>query len=414
MEKDLILVTFNYRFGPFGFLSLEDESLGVPGNCGLKDQVMALKWIKKNIYNFGGDTENITLAGHSAGAGSVHFLCISEKAKGLFHRAIIMSGSSFCKSWSFIPRSHCKKFALILAQNLGWENNGDTKEMLEFLENASAFEIVKVSMKVLSNEDEFGDGVVLPFAPCIEPYDSENCLIPKDPVLMARDAWSNEIDVVFTGCSFEGILRAFMKEEVAAYYFQTSPAYYIPLIEFDLQPTDPIAVEYGERIKKLYYADEDFKNQENFLRYSSDFAFWHGVYRAILSRLKFASGKTFLMRFHVDASLNMHKIIKKCLNYKGASHVDDLFYLFKTNYTEMPQKDSKEFKVIENMVGIFSNFSISGSPNFNEIKFTPQNDANNLKCVQMTENDVVEIELPELKSFKVWDSIYEDHDVPLY
>lgn len=63
MEKDVILVTFNYRLGVFGFLSLDDESLGIPGNGGLKDQFFALKWIKENIKNFGGDSENVTLFG---------------------------------------------------------------------------------------------------------------------------------------------------------------------------------------------------------------------------------------------------------------------------------------------------------------------------------------------------------------
>ena len=63
MEKDVVLVTFNYRLGVFGFLSLDNESLGVPGNAGLKDQLFALKWIKENIKNFGGDSENVTLFG---------------------------------------------------------------------------------------------------------------------------------------------------------------------------------------------------------------------------------------------------------------------------------------------------------------------------------------------------------------
>lgn len=64
LQKDVILVTINYRLGVFGFLSLDDSELNVPGNNGLKDQVFALKWIKKNISLFGGDPENVTLMGN--------------------------------------------------------------------------------------------------------------------------------------------------------------------------------------------------------------------------------------------------------------------------------------------------------------------------------------------------------------
>lgn len=65
-----------------GFLTLDDPELNVPGNAALKDQLMAMKWIKNNIQYFGGDANNITLFGHSAGGCSAHYHCISEKSKG--------------------------------------------------------------------------------------------------------------------------------------------------------------------------------------------------------------------------------------------------------------------------------------------------------------------------------------------
>lgn len=65
LQKDIVYVNFNYRVGPIGFLSLQDPELHVPGNAGLKDQVFALKWVQKNIANFGGDPSNVTLMGTS-------------------------------------------------------------------------------------------------------------------------------------------------------------------------------------------------------------------------------------------------------------------------------------------------------------------------------------------------------------
>ena len=91
----MVLVSINYRLGVFGFLThpaLAAESPNhVSGNYGILDQIEALKWIKKNIAQFGGDPNNVTIFGQSAGGGSVRTLCESPLARGLFHKAVIMS-----------------------------------------------------------------------------------------------------------------------------------------------------------------------------------------------------------------------------------------------------------------------------------------------------------------------------------
>jgi para-nitrobenzyl esterase len=95
--KDVVLVTFNYRLGVFGFLThpeLAAESpQNVSGNYGILDQIEALKWVKKNIAQFGGDPDNVTIFGQSAGGRSTKTLCASPLARGLFNKAIIMSAS---------------------------------------------------------------------------------------------------------------------------------------------------------------------------------------------------------------------------------------------------------------------------------------------------------------------------------
>ncbi len=94
--RGVILVSVTYRLGVFGFfshplLSAENPE-GVSGNYGIQDQAAALKWIKNNIAQFGGDPENIMIFGQSAGAGSVQSLCASPKSKDLISKAISMSG----------------------------------------------------------------------------------------------------------------------------------------------------------------------------------------------------------------------------------------------------------------------------------------------------------------------------------
>ncbi|WP_298193254.1 carboxylesterase family protein [Novosphingobium sp.] len=91
---DAVVVSVNYRLGVFGFMAPPAGTSGAGHVLGLEDQRLALKWIKANVAAFGGDPENITLAGESAGAASVCMqLMAPEQTRGLFHRAIIQSGA---------------------------------------------------------------------------------------------------------------------------------------------------------------------------------------------------------------------------------------------------------------------------------------------------------------------------------
>lgn len=90
----VLLVSLNYRLGRFGFFAhpgLLDEGFG--GNFGFLDQVAALKWVRSNIAAFGGNPENVTIFGESAGGMSIHMLLQAPDARGLFHRAVIQSGA---------------------------------------------------------------------------------------------------------------------------------------------------------------------------------------------------------------------------------------------------------------------------------------------------------------------------------
>ena len=100
--KDVIGVTLNYRLGPLGFAVLPElkEEAGKTGNYGLYDQMTAIKWVKNNIAAFGGDPDNITIMGQSAGGMSVQQHCLSPLSKGLFHKAVMCSGGGVTKALS--------------------------------------------------------------------------------------------------------------------------------------------------------------------------------------------------------------------------------------------------------------------------------------------------------------------------
>ena len=93
-QKGVVLVTLNYRLGVLGFMAHPElDSEGASGNYGLQDQIAALRWVKDNISSFGGNPDNVTLFGESAGAMSIGLLMVSPPAKGLFHKAIGQSGA---------------------------------------------------------------------------------------------------------------------------------------------------------------------------------------------------------------------------------------------------------------------------------------------------------------------------------
>ncbi|XP_050391498.1 acetylcholinesterase [Patella vulgata] len=92
---EVVMVTINYRVGPFGFLSTGDDE--APGNYGLWDQHLAIKWVKNNIHSFGGDDSRITIFGQSAGGVSVAFQTLYSGNKGMFQRAITESGPANAK-----------------------------------------------------------------------------------------------------------------------------------------------------------------------------------------------------------------------------------------------------------------------------------------------------------------------------
>ena len=125
-NKGVVLVTINYRLGPFGFLAhpaLTAESPhAASGNYGLLDKVAALEWVRDNIAAFGGDPGNVTIFGQSAGSWSVCYLLASPLASGLFHKAIGHSGGCFRGGRPDLPAAH--EAGLAAAADLGVEGDG--------------------------------------------------------------------------------------------------------------------------------------------------------------------------------------------------------------------------------------------------------------------------------------------------
>lgn len=249
MMADIVLAIFNYRTGALGFLTLDDKNLNVPGNAGLKDQLMAIKFVKENIQNFGGDPNNITLFGNSSGGCSVNWHCLSNKSEGLFYRAILMSGSIFTKG----TISRHGDWAYRLAKKLGYEGGKEAEgEILKCLQEADPIRIVECQATIL----EPGEKSELVFGPVVERYITDNTIIAKDPIELLRTAWSNDIDFMVGSTSGEGIsyLKDIIDDPELLKNFKLQSV--VPSeVCSDPNQNHPAVINFIENMKRLYYSN---------------------------------------------------------------------------------------------------------------------------------------------------------------
>ncbi len=182
-RQDLVVVTINYRLGPFGFLAhpdlAEEDGNESAGNYGLLDQVRALQWVKNNIHAFGGDSWRVTVAGSGAGGWSVCNLLTSQVGHGLFHRAIMQSGG--CRA----VRSKNEAFeqGTALAAKLGCTGS----EISACLREKSAQAILDVSPE----PEELRDWYEFPFMPVKDGY-----VVRDTPLTLIKQGNYNRVPVI--------------------------------------------------------------------------------------------------------------------------------------------------------------------------------------------------------------------------
>ncbi|CAB3367351.1 Hypothetical predicted protein [Cloeon dipterum] len=138
MDHDVVIVVPHYRLGPLGFMSLEIDE--IPGNAGMFDQIEALRWVQNYIHSFGGDKDQVTIFGESAGAASVSFLAITPLAKGLFKRIIAESGAAM-DEWT-IDRNPVYN-ALGVARHAGCDQPEGSQELVNCLKTVDPLVLTK-------------------------------------------------------------------------------------------------------------------------------------------------------------------------------------------------------------------------------------------------------------------------------
>ncbi|XP_031779585.1 venom carboxylesterase-6-like [Nasonia vitripennis] len=193
LDRDIGFVSINYRLGILGFLSTEDEVL--PGNLGLKDQSLSLRWTSENIAYFGVDPNRIILVGYSAGSSSVQYHYLSPLSRGLFHGSIGLSGTVF-NPWGFALGAREK------ARKLGAIFNCPTQDSRKLVNCLKG--IPAQSLLAATKEFQYWQFMPeAPFTPVIEKADTRP-FINKSPKEIANAKEVYDVPAVFGMVSDEG------------------------------------------------------------------------------------------------------------------------------------------------------------------------------------------------------------------
>lgn len=363
IAEDVVLVTINYRLGALGFLSTGDDV--IPGNNGLKDQVMALRWVQQNIAQFGGDPNNVTIFGESAGAVSVNYHLFSPMSKGLFHRAIAQSGSIF-NPWAFADNLEARSKAFRFGKALGIRTN-DSNELLNFLMQLSTKDLVEGMYKALTYEEKHP--LPLYFAPVNETTSESGkaFLTERFEDLLKQGKFQN---VPFlTGVNSEEAM--FVLNDVVKnpeWYHGLNKEFKLPIchglgkVENDTNKYQEIT----KRVRKFYFGSQPLSKEtwRQFANMYSDIWFNGPAVRSVKKLVKQSSSPIYFYRFAFDGALGFADIWAGEGRYPGVCHADEIGYLFQTitNKDKNLDPEDDNMKTISRIVKLWTNFAKTGNP----------------------------------------------------
>jgi cholinesterase len=269
-----------------------------------------------------------------------------------------------------------------------------------------------------SLQEKYEEHIMTSMGPVIEPYVTDHVFVHKHPILMARDAWSKDIDVIFGGTSNEGLLMCFSPDPVDKKIqgMVKDSKNFTPFLALNMKNYDLRAEKYGKMLKELYYGTTipSVDNVLPYYSYHSDFQFWHGIQRSVLSRINAkGKGKTFTYYFDILTEQNVFKKVLNMGDLPGCEHGACSTYIFRNNLCALPTIDSIEFKNIMKTINIVTSFAIHGMPGVAEWEENKSLELP-LKCLHLHKEGMELIDLPETERLKVWDEVYREAGVDLY
>ena len=335
-RSDVVYVTINYRVGAMGWLDTSeleaDNPDGVTGNFGLLDQQAALRWVDENIESFGGDPNNVTLAGQSAGASNTCAQLASPGAEGLIDRAILQSGGCSARTPE-AARESGAQFAAALGCT-------DSATQVECLRSASPAEVLAAQTEYRQSGPVAG-----------------NAVLPTDPLELLKEGTLTDVPVILGGTSDESQQSVF-----GAYDYVGNPITEELLSEL-ITTTYP---EGAAEVAAAYPA----------ANYVSPTVAWGDIQsdqracRDQTLRDRMADNTdTYAYEFAEQDGPPFTSIWLLNTDYPfGATHVNDLGYLWDYLGTSLPLS-TDQLSLSNQMISYWSSFAIEGTPT---VEFAPE------------------------------------------
>lgn len=371
-RRGVVIVSVEYRTGALGFMAhpelTKESDNGHSGNYGLLDQIYALKWVQRNIANFGGDPAKVTIFGESAGAISCSILAGSPQAKGLFRAVISQSGGSFA------PWSDSGRTLVTNASQKGAEQQG-----LAFQKHLKKKNIKQ--MRKMDALELCGDNVGFGgFWPCVDGY-----VITDDLYRNYEKGDYNDVPVIVMTNSDEGVL--FTGPNV-------SPAVYQSTVKamFGEFADEALTLYPGNTEEEAYFSNGDFFRDMGFA--------WPSFAWASL-QARTGKSKSYAAYLAQPSEVSFAGNKKR----HGVSHADDILYLNGT-FLLQPEKYPAEAAVAEIIQQYWVNFAKTGNPNGKGLPYWPAFDKDKPTTMQFS-NGASLIMVPNRQQIDFVDRFYK-------
>jgi len=369
LKEDVVVVTINYRLGPLGFLSFENDL--VSGNQGLRDQILALEWTKQNIKYFGGDPDKIVIFGESAGSISVNALQLSPKVDGLISGAIMHSGNMLMKKHD-AKAQQVEPATTFLAEEFNCSTSLRDQALLTCLQQADANEILAATKSSLTSAEAAADELEFSWWPSVDDYSSDPVL-PTEPLQALKNGQFVKVPTITGTALSDGGLQLFTEEEFTSSWNIMSPA--LLLTTGAMNRSEYTEQEFAlANIVRQYYmgdsydplAEDTLQGYINmftdamFLSPDQKLAEFMSSHVPVYNyRLSFKGDQTLYPMFMTGK--NFSEELTARIIATAPTHGDDLLHIF--DLTGMPARNEEETAMSELMVKYWANFAKYGHPN---------------------------------------------------